>query len=511
MRPALPLFLVLLPLAACSENGLSAFEDGVVGRAALEVAPPFVDFGATAGDAPVTRDVLLRSVGETPLTIDHVELVMGDESFTVQVELPQVLEPGETGMARVTFQPRRANEVVGMLHVHSDDVSTSVLPVDLSGEGLVPELRIDPPDLDFGEVDIGCVEDARIGLENVGAETLTISDLAFDAHPDLTLTDAPALPLVLEPGTGAEVGVRYVPSAEEAADATLTVDSDDPRGLLDAIQVGDGSYAERMAETFTMPEAPPVDILFAIDQSCSMEDDATRLGNNFTTFVNEIDRVTTGWQVGVATRDTGCFRDGILSASRWNYQDLFRRAVLAWDGGAYTESLLTVARNALRESGGGCNAGFTRPDAMLHVILVSDEPEQSRTGWRTLVDEIRGLHPTSPDRVKISAVAGDYPRGCGTAMAGEGYYQAADDPGGESLSICDSNWARHVEDLAAASVDGLGRFDLAGTPDLSTLEVFVDSVQWNQGFHVQGSTLVFDQTPPEGSEIRVEYGRLGCR
>jgi hypothetical protein len=241
-----------------------------------------------------------------------------------------------------------------------------------------------------------------------------------------------------------------------------------------------------------------------------MEDDATLLGANFANFVDQINSVTTGWRVGVATRDDGCFRDGFYSSGTRSYQSLFTSAVLAWDGGAYTESLLTVSRNALRAAKSGCNRGFLRPEAQLHVIMVSDEPEQSYTSWSTLVDEIKALHPSDSSRVKLSAVAGDYPRGCGTAMAGEGYYQAVTATGGEFLSICDSDWARHVDTLAKASIEGLGRFDLAQMPDERTLLVFVNSREWTSGWHLEGQTLVFDTTPPEGSSVRVEYGNLAC-
>jgi len=113
--------------------------------------------------------------------------------------------------------------------------------------------------------------------------------------------------------------------------------------------------------------------------------------------------------------------------------------------------------------------------------------------------------------VKISAVAGDYPGGCGSAQSGQGYWQAVNDTGGEYLSICDTDWARHVEALAKASIDGLGRFELTHTPDPQTLEVFVDSVLWNTGWHLEGRDLVFDSTPPEGSRIRVSYNNFSCR
>ena len=103
--------------------------------------------------------------------------------------------------------------------------------------------------------------------------------------------------------------------------------------------------------------------------------------------------------------------------------------------------------------------------------MVSDEPEQSSTSWSTLVSQIQG-YKSNPDDVKLSAVAGDYPGGCSTAAPGAGYHQAVSATGGEYLSICDTNWAKHVETLAAATVEGLNEYPLSdGSPDPDSIVV----------------------------------------
>lgn len=499
----------LLLTAACNDTGLSGIIEPEPDGAVIEVTPTRLDFGETTSDAPVTQEFMITNVGVWGLNIEDIFLMGSADSYALPDDFPDYLDPGASAVLNVTFAPRRSDQVVAFVEIASDSI-VDAPEVDLIGFGQVPELQIDPPEFDFGNTFIGCQDDTTLQLSNVGNEDLVIDAIDYAGDSSLGLVDLPNLPLTLEPGAATTVTVDFQPVEEVAYEALLTVSSNDPAGPKEAFQIGDGAYESYNAETFEMPVAPPVDILFAIDQSCSMEDDATRLGANFERFVDQIDAVTTGWNVGVATRDDGCFRDGALTSRVANYQRLFASAVLAWDGGAYTESLLTVARNALRSAQSGCNAGFLRPDANLHVILVSDEPEQSRDSWSTLVSQIRDLHPTSSDRVKISAVAGDYPRGCGSALPGEGYFQAVEDTGGEYLSICDSNWARHVEALAKASIEGLGEFELAKTPDPGTVLVFVNSVEWTSGWHLEGSTLVFDETPPEGAGIRVEYGALAC-
>lgn len=510
MRPSVTA-AVLLTLTACSDTGLSQILDAPPEGPRIAVEPTKLEFGEAHSQDQVVREFTVWNHGVSPLHVTDLKMLGHVDSFVVIDEFDGVtIAPDASAVFNVAFTPLRADEVVGYIEVISDDPVEPAREVDLFGYGQVPRLEISPPEFDFGDTFIGCVEDTRVTLANVGNEDLVVDAFEYDGDTALRVSGASPLPLTLAPGETAAVDVDFEPTDEIEYEAVLSVLSNDPRGIVDAVQTGGGEYEDLVVEAFEMPVAPPVDILFAIDQSCSMEDDATRLGANFASFVDQINSVTTGWRVGVATRDDGCFRDGFYSSGTRSYQSLFKSAVLAWDGGAYTESLLTVSRNALRAAKSGCNAGFLRPEAQLHVIMVSDEPEQSYASWTTLVDEIKGLHPSDSSRVKLSAVAGDYPRGCGTAMAGEGYYQAVDATDGEYLSICDTDWARHVEALAKASIEGLGRFDLAEAPDERTLLVFVNSREWTAGWHVEGQTLVFDEQPPEGASIRVEYGNLAC-
>jgi hypothetical protein len=114
-----------------------------------------------------------------------------------------------------------------------------------------------------------------------------------------------------------------------------------------------------------------------------------------------------------------------------------------------------------------------------------------------------------PAMLKLSAVAGDYPTGCGTAEAGTGYYEAVSATGGVFLSIC-SNWSTNVDVLADISIEGLVEFELSATPDPSSITVFVDGVQWLIDWHYDATLnqIVFDTELSEGAAIEVNYGVL---
>ena len=186
---------------------------------------------------------------------------------------------------------------------------------------------------------------------------------------------------------------------------------------------------------------------------------------------------------------------------------------MAQNGGSYTEALLSVAANAIEKSAAGyCNYGFVREDAALHIILVSDEPEQSAwlsgQTWDVLVGRIQAAKGDA-GRVKISAIAGDYPSGCASADPGTGYYEAVTSTGGEFLSIC-SDWASAVnlERLASASITQTS-FTLERTPLVSSIEVRLNGVVvsgWVYDAATNTITMPDGTRPEEGDVVQITYG-----
>ena len=507
MRALLALTVVLGALTACSENSFHSTTDGSELGPEIEVDPLRLDFGTAAKGEEIVATFNVTNVGSTDLHVEGIELEGG--SFAILTEaLDFMLPPGASQPIDVAFHPMAANEQLGWATVFSDDASDPAVEVDLIGFGAVPELQIEPDPYDFGVDYIGCGNGHEFELTNVGTDDLVIDAIAYDSDGQLVLTDDNALPLTLAPSESTSVWIDFMPAAEGQTTGDLIVQSNDPRGEVVATQTAEGQYAAKAKDEFVIPENPPVDIVFAVDQSCSMDDDVARLGSNFTTFISDISLYTSDWRIGVANADNGCFSGGILKSSTSDYVSKFKSAVGS-PGGTWTEALLTVSTNALGQTGtSGCNAGFLRTDALLHLILVSDEPEQSSKSWSHYVT-LAQSYKADPAQVKISAVAGDYPSGCSSADPGTGYYEAVKATGGEFLSICDTNWAAHVEKLATASLDGLFDFELTKTPDPDSIRVWVNGNEWTTDWHYDASTneVQFD-VELDGGSVTVTYGVL---
>jgi len=505
-------YLLLFPalIAGCNENALHAVNDAGDGiGAAIEVAPSTIYFGELSAEESHVEAFTVMSVGEKPLSVDGIELGMANGSFSIlpNQDLSFILKPGQSQDIVVAFQPMGAKEQASTVFVHSNDPITPKATVALLGEGLTPELEISPDPYDFGVTYIGCANEGDITLSNVGTETLIIDEISFP--DDSFWADASySLPLSIEPEGSVNLHVYYDPITEGPASNLMSVSSNEPMGVREALQEGKAEFAAWYSDEWELMVDPPADIIFLVDQSCSMNDDQSRLASNFSYFISQLSNYTSNWRVMVANNDNGCTNSGTLTPNTGNFSGIFTSAVQS-GGGYYTESLLTVGLNAVNQMGSGCNGSFMRPNAMLHLVMVSDEPEQSSNSWSYYVQEMIN-QKGSAALVRISAIAGDYPSGCYSAAYGSGYYEAANYTGGAFLSICASSWASYMQILAATSINQ-DTFELSAPAAESTIEVYVNgNLRTDKWYYDAGlqSVILQDDIPEGGDKIKIDYAAL---
>lgn len=516
IRIAAVALTTLAAFTACSESGISNLgpNEGVGGRIAVD--PPMLEYGVLTDGEEEVRTFEITNVGSAALHIDHLELD-GSNSF-VLIDPPAdfLLPEGGVQMIDVLFTPMGANDQLGHVLVHSDDPETPEERVDLAGEGAVPELFIDPDAFDFGADFVGCGDDKQIGLENIGTDDLIIDEIRYeDPDAQLSLGASIELPVTLAPGERTTVTVAFDPSFEVAALGKLQVHSNEPRGWVTATQEAEGIFATVLQEDFQVPTDPPVDILFAVDQSCSMDGHSANLGSNFSSLIGAIGQVTNSWRIGVVTTDpSGCFNHGVLDSSTPSLASKFSQAVAMGEGTGTaiepTERLFVVTQLAMtRTNSGQCNSGFLRPNALLHIVLVSDESEQSGISAGTFVTNMQAYKAT-PSLVKVSGIICS-PSGCANANGYDtGYDQAVSLTGGIRLNVMGSGWANYAEQLAAASLSSINHFELAQTAAPDSIVVEVNGSEWTSGWHFDqgGNEVIFDTNPPEGADIHIEYGVL---
>ena len=162
---------------------------------------------------------------------------------------------------------------------------------------------------------LGCTMPNEITLSNIGQEELVIYNMGGVADPFL-LSNMPTFPLTLQPEESYTVYVDFAPGMEGQFTDVFSVASNDPDddGVTDFSGVG--QYIASYEQMWDNPVDPPSDIIFSVDQSCSMNDDAALLASSFSTFISQLNNYSTDWQIMVANSDSGCSNSGILTRIR---------------------------------------------------------------------------------------------------------------------------------------------------------------------------------------------------
>jgi hypothetical protein len=279
-----------------------------------------------------------------------------------------------------------------------------------------------------------------------------------------------------------------------------------------------------VTETFRQEAAPKVDILWVIDNTGSMSEEQEALAESFAAFIEALEGESILWQLGVITTDVSDDQAGRLQGNPWiitsDAQDPesdFRAASSIGTSGSPPEAGFWATMIALSpESREGPNLGFRRDDAVLHVIVVSDDDDAS--------DDFVDGDPTEAflafaeeERARVglpvlfSAVAGDTPVGChgsgGAAQAAERYARAVEALGGAFESLCSPDFLAIETALGAQSVVWNLEFPLQAEAYQGVLLVSVDGTRVTDGWSYRESppTLVFAEAPPPESVIVVRY------
>ncbi|MBS1961876.1 MAG: hypothetical protein JST04_06655 [Bdellovibrionales bacterium] len=187
------------------------------------------------------------------------------------------------------------------------------------------------------------------------------------------------------------------------------------------------------ADKFNVPalDSPKVDMLFCIDNSGSMADKQQVLADSMSTFIGLFVAGGVDYHIGVVTTDTDStdakywsnrlpnyvtpnrgrllsrYTEKFLSKNSSSVVDKMKANAKVGTSGSGSEQCFNSMLYALDDSilgVGGFNEGFVRDDALLSMIVVSDEDEDIRNG-----EGVAGRI----DRMKkrISAIKGPNSRG----------------------------------------------------------------------------------------------------
>jgi hypothetical protein len=501
----------------------------------LQVEPVELRFAPTrAAEAEDVRTVTLSNRCADHAETGSVEIVDvaidGGPPFTAGPIGLLSLDSGESQTVELTFRPTLVGQFEDVLRIRSTDPNAAMVAVSLLGSGTGPELVAAPGSFDYGAPYIGCEVTQPVTLGNAGSTELVIGSIdVLTASMDefgvvLDVFNNGELPFRLAPLDDPdglhqiEIYIDYTALDVSADTAVVQITSNDPGRPVALLEArGTGTHFSSQRDEFSHDTTRDVDLLFTLNRSASMADNVDDVLAALDEYARRLSSMDGSPHVALVVADDGCvvgpdaFIDESFSASEASaaletMADLdFSLAAY----GSYTERGFNLAEAALstRNTGpGGCNEAFYREDADLVVIPISDAPDGSGSSWSYFVALFQSLK-ADPERVRISAIAGDYPSGCASASPGTGYYEGTIATGGQFLSICSDRWGRTL-DLPSAERGGGVQLRLSRQPVPQTIEVWVDGARWPGGwqYEISGGSVHFDPdaTPPLPDRAKIE-------
>lgn len=296
-------------------------------------------------------------------------------------------------------------------------------------------------------------------------------------------------------------------------------------------------------DTFQQRTVEASDILFVVDDSCSMEDEQEELAANFDNFIQSFSGTNVDYHIGVVRGDlTSGDQEGwgilepLSDGSRWidpstpdpiaSFNDI---ANVGASGSGECEMGLQSSFSALTYQGnpGRPNEGFYREDAMLTVVQISDEIDHWDAGG-IFGGSCGGISPNeyipwflyslkgsgNQDKLIFTAIVGDRPGGCSTAddsaAEGEGYWEVIDGVGGHFLSVCSDDWSVFLTELGYEAAGLKRSFYLRRIPIEDTLVVTLDGVEaaegtWTYSQITNSVDFPIEFVPDELAMIEVTY------
>ena len=229
----------------------------------------------------------------------------------------------------------------------------------------------------------------------------------------------------------------------------------------------------QQTDVMVQTTVPDVDILFMVDNSCSMGDDQQRLVDNFPSFMRWFLNSGLDYHIGVVSSDvfdtaqsgklvTGFGRKWI-SADDPNQIAMFQQMAVLGVSGSGDERGTDAIYLGLEIERDGFNEGFYRDEAALHVLAVSDEPDNSQiqstgefTDWFDSLKQI-------PDNRSFTSIE--------RPGSNPGYGRITQRIGGVLVDITDSNWAEALDQLGLRATGMKTEYFLSRLPVDDTIVV----------------------------------------
>ena len=371
------------------------------------------------------------------------------------------------------------------------------------------QIHIEPYDYDFGEVEVNCEYEYDVVVSSTGTGPLVIDNVDYASTPELSLVTEYDFPLSIEPGENITFTFKFN-EVDTIADTGRMYIYSNALGKTSQMitNQGVGKPSGNQVDVFTQEEISKADILFVVDNSCSMIDEQAGLADNAENFIDDLMDAGVDFQISVITTDDPTPVSPIITPDSADPVTDFSRAVSVGNSGDATEQGQEMAKQALDPIRGSLAPGvFQREDAALSVVVVSDEDDFSPLTELEYYDFFLSI---KEEELFFFHSVVSLGFGCGTAT-GDRYVDQSNLTGGTYLDIC-GFWGDNLNTIANSNYIIQTQYPLSKLAIRGTVEVFVDGEPLEAGWYYDmslNSVILEDTTILRGDEMfQVMYDYL---
>jgi archaellum component FlaF (FlaF/FlaG flagellin family) len=229
---------VVVALLASAALAASAQADPTAELNPVSAAFPDTLIGQTS----LSEQLKLTNDGPDPILVGGASIGGSDaSSFTIASDdcATKILEGGDSCSVDVAFTPTARGPLNAELDVSHSSDGPSTAP--LSGNGLLKELTVSPSQLNFPATTVNTNADQmQVTVKNSGDVQASINNVFVGGDPG-EFNNNGNCGGSLYPGQGCTINVGFQPNSAGDKNATLTVQSDDPRGDQNVDLTGTGA------------------------------------------------------------------------------------------------------------------------------------------------------------------------------------------------------------------------------------------------------------------------------
>jgi citrate lyase synthetase len=219
-------------------------------------------FGSVTVKTTSTKTLTLTSSGTAALTISSAAVVGAGYAIS-GATLPATINPGQTVVLQVSFDPTVAGAVSGTITISSNSSTGATATVSLSGTGTTPTnpvLTVSTAALNFGDDPVGTTATLSVTLTSTGTSPVTVS-AAGVTGAGFTFSGA-TFPVTLNPSIAISIQVQFDPTAVGAASGTLSFASNSTTGATSVVSLsGTGTAAShKVSLSWSAPVNSPVPV-----------------------------------------------------------------------------------------------------------------------------------------------------------------------------------------------------------------------------------------------------------